>query len=218
MDILEAIQTRRSIRQFTKEPVSHTDLITILNAARMAPSGGNLQLWHFYVVQDKRILDQMKCLIQEKIEQFPSTIEPDMELSEEYISNLTKRFKAYSLFFAKAPVTICITVKDNPYMVQSIQYLTQKGMGFYEAHQYMGHVEIQSAAAAIENMLLTANSLGYGACWMNVPFIAKDKIMELLGVKPLWDLIAMVPIGRPNPNHLICKMNKKELEDITTFL
>jgi nitroreductase len=81
----------------------------------------------------------------------------------------------------------------------------------------MGHVEIQSAAAAIENMLLSAHSLGYGACWMNVPFIAKDKLKELLTVKPLWNLIAIVLIGRPDPKHKINKKNKKELEDITTF-
>lgn len=218
MDILEAIQTRRSIRKFTNDPVSHTDLVTILNAARMAPSGGNLQLWHFYVVQDRQILDQMKCIIQEKIEQFPSTIETEMELSEEFISNLTKRFKAYSLFFTKAPVTICVTVKNNPYAFPSIQYLTYKGMGLYEANQYMGHIEIQSAAAAIENILLAALALGYGACWMSVPFIAKDNLKELLGVKPHWDLIAMVPIGRPDPNYPIYKVNKKDLEDITTFL
>ena len=164
MDLLEAIQTRRSIRKFIKEPVSHTDLITILNAARMAPSGGNLQLWHFYVVQNRRILDQMECLIQEKIEEIPLMIDANIKNSEEYFLNLAKRFTAFSLFFSKAPVTICIAVKDNPYMRRYIQHLTHKGMGLYEAHQYMGFVEIQSAAAAIENMLLAAHSLGYGSC------------------------------------------------------
>jgi len=50
MDVMEAIKGRRSIRQFTDKPIEKEKLETLLEAARWAPSGGNLQTWRFVVV------------------------------------------------------------------------------------------------------------------------------------------------------------------------
>jgi nitroreductase len=52
MEVLEAINTRRSIRKFLDQPVEPEKLRTVLEAARMAPSWSNLQCWRFVVVQD----------------------------------------------------------------------------------------------------------------------------------------------------------------------
>lgn len=53
MDCMEAIMTRRSIRQFIDQEVKQEDLLAILEAGRMAPSAGNLQPCHFIVVKDQ---------------------------------------------------------------------------------------------------------------------------------------------------------------------
>jgi len=52
MDVLSAIQTRRSVRHYTADPVKHADLRVILEAARWAPSWANTQCWRFVVVRD----------------------------------------------------------------------------------------------------------------------------------------------------------------------
>jgi nitroreductase len=52
MDLLEAIHTRRSVRQFTEAPVTDEQLETLLRAAMAAPSAGNQQPWRFVVVRD----------------------------------------------------------------------------------------------------------------------------------------------------------------------
>ena len=51
--VLEFITKRRSIRQFTGEPVKQEKLVTILQAAMAAPSADNSQPWHFLVVTEK---------------------------------------------------------------------------------------------------------------------------------------------------------------------
>lgn len=53
MDLFNAIYTRRSVRQFTPEPVSREDLLEIIKAGTWAPSGMNNQPWRFVVVTDK---------------------------------------------------------------------------------------------------------------------------------------------------------------------
>ena len=57
MELFEAIHTRRSIRSFSAEPVSETDLEAVLRAAMAAPSAGNEQPWHFVAVTDRSVLE-----------------------------------------------------------------------------------------------------------------------------------------------------------------
>jgi len=52
MDLFEVIEKRRSIRKFKPKPVYKRDLKKILEAGRLAPSGGNRQPWYFIVVGD----------------------------------------------------------------------------------------------------------------------------------------------------------------------
>lgn len=53
---MEAIFRRRSVRQFTGDPVSREDIELILRAGMQAPSAGNQQPWHFIVIDDQELL------------------------------------------------------------------------------------------------------------------------------------------------------------------
>jgi nitroreductase len=55
VDVFEAIKGRRSIRAFTDEPVSEDEVNQLLDAARRAPSAGNIQPWEFVVVRDAKL-------------------------------------------------------------------------------------------------------------------------------------------------------------------
>ncbi|NLF29512.1 MAG: nitroreductase [Planctomycetes bacterium] len=52
MDVREAIRRRYSVRKYTPQPVDEAMLRTVLEAARLAPSGSNRQPWKFVVVRD----------------------------------------------------------------------------------------------------------------------------------------------------------------------
>ena len=60
MELLEAIHTRRSIRQYEDQPVPEEMVRTVLEAAMMAPSAGNVQPWQFVVVDDREIMVRIK--------------------------------------------------------------------------------------------------------------------------------------------------------------
>jgi nitroreductase len=57
MDTLQAIRTRRSVRDFNREPVSTDMLYQVIAAAGFAPSAMNEQPWHFTIVNDTEILN-----------------------------------------------------------------------------------------------------------------------------------------------------------------
>jgi len=54
MDIYEVMKTRRSVRSYLPDPVPKEKLNKILQAAQMAPSGGNKQPWKFIIIQDEQ--------------------------------------------------------------------------------------------------------------------------------------------------------------------
>ncbi|MFC1745276.1 nitroreductase family protein [Candidatus Riflebacteria bacterium] len=56
MQTIEAIKTRRSIRNYRDEKVSDAKIMELLEAAMYAPSAGNQQPWHFIVVTKKELL------------------------------------------------------------------------------------------------------------------------------------------------------------------
>jgi nitroreductase len=52
MDVMEAIKSRRSVRKYTADSVSDSDIETVLDAARWAPSWANKQCVRWIVVKD----------------------------------------------------------------------------------------------------------------------------------------------------------------------
>lgn len=60
MEAMELILTRRSVRKFKPDvAVSDKEIEQILRSAMAAPSAGNQQPWHFVVIRDRKILDEI---------------------------------------------------------------------------------------------------------------------------------------------------------------
>lgn len=59
MDAMDAMLSRRSIRAYTSQPVSDDVVKELLEAGMAAPSAGNEQPWHFVVLTDREILDEI---------------------------------------------------------------------------------------------------------------------------------------------------------------
>jgi nitroreductase len=60
MDALEALRRRRSVRKYTGQPIPRADLETIVDAGRLAATGGNRQPWDFIVVTDRELIGRLK--------------------------------------------------------------------------------------------------------------------------------------------------------------
>ena len=59
MKFNEVIETRRSIRKYKNTPISKEKINKILEAARIAPSAGHRQPWHFIVVENKETIKKL---------------------------------------------------------------------------------------------------------------------------------------------------------------
>lgn len=62
MKFSELIKKRRSIRTFTDQKLSPTEVEEIMKAALLSPSSKNKMPWEFILVEDKKMLEQLsKC-------------------------------------------------------------------------------------------------------------------------------------------------------------
>ncbi len=59
MEFFDVLNTRRSIRSFLPDPITEEEIATLIKAGSMAPSAMNKQPWHFVVVTDRKLLDQL---------------------------------------------------------------------------------------------------------------------------------------------------------------
>ena len=65
MKISEAVLSRRSVRAFLDTPVPNTIIKTLLKKSSRSPSGGNLQPWKIFVINNSSMKD------------FPRTLKPN---------------------------------------------------------------------------------------------------------------------------------------------
>jgi len=60
MELLKALQKRRSVRRFTDEAVSKEDIDILMHAAMSGPSACNAKPWDFYVVESETVLQNLR--------------------------------------------------------------------------------------------------------------------------------------------------------------
>lgn len=205
MDALECLKTRRSTRRFKDEPVKDEDLRTMIDCARFAPSGTNMQNWHFVVIRNKDIMQRMKQAVEQNTSEI--LVREEYGAAREKIAQIARFFT----FFPGAPVVIAVLIDPKGTFFEKIS-----GIDRYEAVKRSGFSTASGVAAAIENLLLAAHALGYGGCWMTGPLLAKKEIEQILGIKPPFELMALVPVGVPAK--IGRAPERKSIEEITTWI
>jgi len=193
MSLWQALAGRRTIRRFTPDPVDEGDLTRMLDAARLAPNGRNRQLWHFVVIKNRDVIQRMA----EAVEMAATRLAArgrEHGLDRE-AAKVEGEKMAWTLF-ARAPLTIAVFERPEPFDPR-VAILQAEGLSGLEIQRFRPRSPLQSVAAAIENLLLAAHALGYGACWMTGPLIAAPELEEILGTGEELRLVALIPIGRP---------------------
>ncbi len=174
---LRTIRDRHSVRTFLKDDVTNDELEVILHAANQAPSAHNQQAWRFIILRGEK-KQELAQLVNTQSAAFPKPAAALLRMGAKSIIS--------------APVVIAVANTGD---------LIKRGTELFKvekeaAHDFFRTMEIQSSAAAVENMLLAATSLGLGTVWLGVLYLIKDEVLRFLG-EPEGEFMAVVPVGRP---------------------
>ena len=175
MDVIEAIHKRRAVRQYRPDPVSREDIRTILEAANWAPSAMNRQQWQFLVVTGKKI-GEMGESFGRIIEEYTRNWESSRMRGSPFTREEFIRFAAT---YGGAPVVIVVLTD------------AAKTPDFQRAN-------LESASAAMQNLLLAATALGLGTCWMTGPLNDEKALRRILPVPEGKEFVAVTPLGYPD--------------------
>ncbi|OPZ74451.1 MAG: Coenzyme F420:L-glutamate ligase [Firmicutes bacterium ADurb.Bin456] len=184
MELSRVIRARRSIRKYERREVPRELLNEILEEALWAPSGTNRQNWYIYVVGGEQ-----RDLLIKAMGGVSELYKPHLEkIFAENMVNLTLNFFQT---LGGAPVIVLVYipltgVELRPDMSSQERYENERER----------FVNLLSAAALIQNILLLARAKGLGTCQMTAPKYKEDLINEITGVTDK-ELVSVIPIGYP---------------------
>jgi len=188
---LEFIYRRRSVRKFQDTPVTDALIEQLVDAAIHAPSGKNLQTWHFVVVRNKSMIQDMVKAVEKKHEALMPFF-TDNEKKQAFKGSV-----GYHTIFKNAPAVVLVYA--GPYPTVADDLVAGEGLTAAQIDE-LRQVKpgIQNIAAALQNLHLAAAAMGLGTCWMTGPTYAGREISELIGFhKEGYYLAAITPLGVP---------------------
>ncbi|KUG03504.1 nitroreductase family protein [hydrocarbon metagenome] len=188
MEFFEVIYGRRAVRKFKSDPVNREDILRILNAANYAPSGMNRQQWEFIVVSG------------EKKDQLGDSY---AVIADAYTSGWEQRereqFMNYARTYGGAPIVIVVLTDASD--MDGIRKMN-----------------LESASAAMENLLLAARALDLGTCWMTGPLNDEASVRKILNIPDSKEIVALTPLGYPEKFPQALPRLDPELKDKVRWL
>ena len=133
MNISEAISQRRSIREFLKTPVSNSLIKQLLEKASRSPSGGNLQPWKIFIVNNKTMKDFLA--FQEAWD------DPEAPAYDIYPSNLKEPYRTYRYELGEQMYSLLGIPRDDPQLVEKLfveHGITQDEIDYSERVAHFG--------------------------------------------------------------------------------
>ena len=192
------IKQRRTVRDFSDKPVSKEVIENCIRAAGTAPSGANLQPWHYVVISDPKIKKQIRIAAEKEEKEFYTNRAP-----KEWLDALAPLgTDEQKPFLEKAPHLIAIFSKSYDLLPDGRkvkQYYSQESVG----------IACGILITAIHNAGLV--SLTHTPSPMNY-------LNQILGRPNNERPFLLLVVGYPAKDAKVPNIKKKQLEEIASFI
>jgi nitroreductase len=220
MNVSEAITSRITTRAFLDKPVPGAVLREILETAKRAPSGGNLQPWHVWVLGGDEMV-RFKALIKEKVAVSPRGegteyhIYPP-ELKEPYKA---RRFKCGEDMYA----TINVPREDKfgrlMNFARNFEFFGAPAAFFFAIDRTMQQGQWADLGMFMQSIMLLAREHGLHTCPQEAWAIWHKTLGEFLSIPPELMLFCGMGIGTMDEAHPIntLRTERAVLDEFVTF-
>ena len=196
-EFYENIRKRRSIRDFSNEPIPGHVIENCILAAGTAPNGANLQPWHFSVVQSSEIKAQIRRAAEAEEREFYGGKAPDEWLE------------------ALAPLG---TDDQKPFLetASTLIVVFAQTHGFDGKGEKVKHYYVSESVGIATGMLITALHRSGCATLTHTPSPMKF-LNQILGRPKHERPFLILVVGKPAVNATVPNITKKTLEETTTW-
>jgi iodotyrosine deiodinase len=197
-DFYADMRRRRTVRQFSERPVPREIIENCLRAAGTAPSGANMQPWHFVVVMDPEIKRQIRQAAEAEERAFYNG-----RASEEWLEALAPLgTDADKPFLETAPYLIVIFAQNH---------------GLDPNGRKIKHYYVSESVGIATGMLITAIHQAGLVSLIHTPS-PMNFLSEILGRPANERPFLILVVGYPAEGAMVPAIKKKSLEEIATFI
>lgn len=212
--IMEVMATMRAMRRLKPDPVPDELLERLVEAATWAPSGGNVQLYHFVVVTDReqmrRLAELWRVVCEFYLASFATVVPENM--TEERYERLRDALRFQRDHFHETPAVIIACYDSSRWQAR----LRERGREFAAAIRGLGarraatlarsmlpfavRSESASVYPGVQNLLLAARAHGLAATLTTWHLALEPEFKAVLGIPRRVSTYAIVPVGYPRGN------------------
>ncbi len=221
MKVSDALNKRISTRAFLDKSVPRDLVEDILRVSRQAPSGGNLQPWHVYVVMgDKR--DELVKLIQDKAAESPGgegteyNIYPP-ELKDPYRA---RRFQCGEDMYATIGIPRDQKLERLMQVAKNFEFFGAPVGLFFSIDRQMQEGQWSDLGMFIQSFMLLAVEHGLATCAQEAWAIWHKTVAEFVGIPDEQMLFCGMSLGYPDEAAPIngLRTARAELDEFVKFL
>jgi len=220
MKVSEAVATRMSCRAFLPTPVPEATVRAILDAARQAPSGGNLQPWRVYALAGDALAG-LVAAVRAKLPNHPRGEEPEYDIypAELWEPYRSRRFKCGEDLYA----TIGVTREDK--LARLLQFARNyKFFGapvglFFYLDRRLGPPQWSDVGMYMQNVMLLAREHGLDTCAQEAWSVWHRTVGGFLGTPPELMLFSGMALGWRDESAPINRLrtDRAPLEEIASL-
>tara|TARA_B100000989_G_scaffold109397_1_gene80287 strand:+ start:7118 stop:7771 length:654 start_codon:yes stop_codon:yes gene_type:complete len=180
MDVINAVNSRRSIRSFTKKSVSNNLLKKLLSAASRSPSGGNLQPWKIYVLNNSSMKKFLKFQSDWSHQADPQYEIYPKKLIEPYRSS---RFELGEQMYDLLGITREMKNERIAQVMKNFEFFGAPAGLFCYVDKQMGPPQWSDLGMFLQTFMLLAEEAGISTCAQEAWSIKHDCVSDFLNIK-----------------------------------
>jgi nitroreductase len=199
MELLEGIETRRSIRGFKDTPVAEDTIKRILHAASRSPSYTNTQPWEVAVVLGKK-RDELSKILRD-LASSGAAGNSDMPGQASWPVELDKRSKEHGARrFSALGVGRDDVETRKQLRLTNFSFFGAPCALFFFMERSLGAWSTLDMGLFVENIALAAHGLGLGTCMQAALTTYPDAVRACLGIPNEKKLVLGMSLGYPDPD------------------
>lgn len=196
MNVSDAVSQRKSIRNFLDTPIDNNQLQKLLELAARAPSGGNLQPWHVYVLNGQRMVDFQSHLDTNNAREQPAYDIYPANLGEPYRS---RRFKVGEDMYA----LLGIPREDKParfaHLARNFAFFGAPAGFFCYVDKTMGPPQWSDLGMFLQTFMLLAQEAGLATCAQEAWATRPEAVSSFVNAPREQMLFCGMAVGYANP-------------------
>jgi nitroreductase len=202
MELLEAIQNRKSIRKFKPDPVSRVLLQEILHAALRAPSAINTQPWECWVVVGEALQQLSREMYAEAAKGSPSRA--DFKLTEiwkdAYLNRMRENGKG---LFGLLGIDRQDKERRKAFALSMYKFFDTPQVIFLCLDSSLGDYSIFDCGCFTQSICLLAISKGLGTCIQHSAVNYPDLIRRYVPIPVEKKILVAISIGYPDEEAIV---------------